>query len=283
MEDGFVNWRTGESIAGHKYPGLILPLEFGRDYHDREYLQNGKPQSAKLLMKRGDDGQQEFYAHIAFEFAPEPIKTETILGIDRETAKIGAASVIDMAGKLIVNRLDLEGAAFAVEMARLTKRTAEVQRTGHQRGRVFRLRGRKADSIIGEYANRLVSEALKYRSQIALQRADSTSTARFLTQNQSRKLQDALTYKAERVGLPPPFEVPAAYAFQTCSKCGNKTPENRPKHDTEGKTIQGVFRCVSCGFEANADDNASEVVALPRRTSDYLALVIRFSHSCMPG
>jgi hypothetical protein len=85
MEDGFVNCRSGELIAGRKCPGLILPLEFGKDFHEHEYLQNGKPQSAKLLMKRGDDGQDEFYAHIAFEFTPEPMKTETILGIDRGT------------------------------------------------------------------------------------------------------------------------------------------------------------------------------------------------------
>jgi hypothetical protein len=262
MEDGFVNWRTGELIAGRKFPGLILPVELGRDYHDHEYLQNGKPQSAKLLMKRGGDGQEEFYAHITFEFTPEPMKTETILGIDRGAAKIGAASVIDMTGKLIASQLDLEGAAFAVEMARLGKRIADAQRKGHQRGRVFRLRGRKADSIIGEYANRLVSEAVKCRSQIALEKVDSISMARFLTQSQFRKLHDALAYKAERVGLPPPIEVPAAYTSQTCSKCGNKAPENRPKHDSEGKAIQDVFRCTSCGFEANADDNASEVIAL---------------------
>jgi transposase len=95
-----------------------------------------------------------------------------------------------------------------------------------------------------------------------LEKVDSISMARFLTQSQFRKLHDALAYKAERVGLPAPVEVPAAYTSQTCSKCGNKAPENRPKHDSEGKAIQDVFRCTTCGFEANADDNASEVIAL---------------------
>ena len=190
------------------------------------------------------------------------MKTETILGIDRGAAKIGAASVIDMTGKLIVNRLGLEGAAFALEMARLGKRIAEVQHKGTQRGGVIRLRGRKADSIIGEYANRLINEAVKYRSQIALERVDSISVARFLSLGHFRKLQNVLTYKAERVGLPPPVEVPAAHISHTCSKCGNKAPENRPKQDSAGRAIQDVFRCTGCGFETNADDNASEVIAL---------------------
>jgi transposase len=103
---------------------------------------------------------------------------------------------------------------------------------------------------------------VKHRSQIALEKLDSTSMARFLTQSQFRKLHDALSYKAERMGLPVPVEVPAAYTSQTCSNCGHKAPENRPKHDSEGKSIQDVFQCVACGFQANADDNASEVIAL---------------------
>ena len=86
--------------------------------------------------------------------------------------------------------------------------------------------------------------------------------ARFLTQSQFRKLHDALTYKAERVGLPAPVEVPAAYTSQTCSRCGQKAPENRPKRDSDGKSVQNVFKCVACQFAANADDNASEIIAL---------------------
>ena len=78
---GVAEW----AVNGNAEEVGIESLEFGKDFHEHEYLQNGKPQSAKLLMKRGDDGQDEFYAHIAFEFTPEPMKTETILGIDRGT------------------------------------------------------------------------------------------------------------------------------------------------------------------------------------------------------
>lgn len=262
MDEGFIDWRTRELIEGRKYPGLILPLELGRDYHEREYLEYGKPQSAKLLMKRSDKGQAEFYAHIAFEFTPETIPTETLMGIDRGAAKIGAATMIDRSGRVVEEKLDLEGATFSAEMARLRSRIADAQRRGLQTGRFFRLRGRKSEIVIGEYANRVVGEALKHKSQIVIERVDAGAMARFLTQSQFRKLHDALAYKAERVGLPKPVEVPAAYTSQTCARCGYQSPENRPRKDAEGKSIQDVFRCVACGHAANADDNASEVIAL---------------------
>ena len=43
--------------------------------------------------------------------------------------------------------------------------------------------------------------------------------------------------------------VPAAYTSQTCHECGHVALENRDS--------QAVFRCVGCGYEANADVNAA--------------------------
>ena len=43
--------------------------------------------------------------------------------------------------------------------------------------------------------------------------------------------------------------VPAAYTSQTCHKCGHVAKGNRES--------QAVFRCVECGYEANADTNAA--------------------------
>ena len=43
--------------------------------------------------------------------------------------------------------------------------------------------------------------------------------------------------------------VPAAYTSQTCHQCGHVAKENRDS--------QAVFRCVECGYEANADVNAA--------------------------
>ena len=43
--------------------------------------------------------------------------------------------------------------------------------------------------------------------------------------------------------------VPAAYTSQTCHQCGHVASENRDS--------QAVFKCVECGYEANADVNAA--------------------------
>ena len=43
--------------------------------------------------------------------------------------------------------------------------------------------------------------------------------------------------------------VPAAYTSQTCHECGHVAKESRES--------QAVFRCVGCGYEANADVNAA--------------------------
>jgi putative transposase len=46
------------------------------------------------------------------------------------------------------------------------------------------------------------------------------------------------------------LQVPAAGSSQRCFKCKHEVPENR--------LTQAVFRCVKCGYEANADFNAAD-------------------------
>ena len=49
------------------------------------------------------------------------------------------------------------------------------------------------------------------------------------------------------------WAVPAANTSRTCPECGHVAAENRPS--------QAVFRCVSCGHAANADDVAAINIA----------------------
>lgn len=247
LEDGFVDLSTGEDLSGRKYSGFILPLELGRDHHEKEFIEKGRPRSAKLIKRQG-----EYFLNIVFEFTPTPIETNTVLGIDRGAAMIGASTVIDHSGAMI-DRLDLHGDTFASAMADYRARIAEAQRAG-RRTFNFKLRGRRSENIIGEYANRLVQKAIEHRSQVVLESLQGRAFGRFLTQSQVAKLQQKLTYKLECVGLPAPIEVPAAYTSQTCARCGHKARENRPS--------QEEFLCVSCGYARNADENASEIIAL---------------------
>ena len=262
LEDGFVDLSTGEDLSGKLYPGVILPLEMGREFHEQEYLEQGSAQSAKLLVRQNAAGAHEFYVHIAFEFTPQKIEPETILGLDRGAAKIGSASILDFNGRVVATGLNLDGAAFGREMAAYRKRIADLQRRGIQKSRKFKLRGRRSDAILGEYANALIEFAFEYKSQIVIEKIDGPMMGRFLTQSQFAKLKQLLTYKALRLGLPAPIEIPAARTSQTCSRCGHWSAENRPKRDLEGNAIQDVFRCVLCGFEANADENASIIIGL---------------------
>ena len=266
LEPGFTDVRTGEDLSGKKYPGLILPLAMSREFHAEEYLRFGTPQSAKLVVWLDEHGQYRFFMHVAFLFSPTPLPVETVLGIDRGAAIIGSASIVGMDGAQLVAGLNCEGASFAAEMQRYEHRIHDMQKRGirkkGKKGTRFRLRGLRADAILGEYANRVIEKAVEHRSQIVIEKINQVNMSLFLKQSQFAKLQQMLIYKAKRQGLPEPIEVPAAYTSQTCSRCGHKAKENRPKKDAEGKPLQDVFLCVQCGHRANADENASIIIAL---------------------
>lgn len=66
------------------------------------------------------------------------------------------------------------------------------------------------------------------------------------------ELQTMVTYKAKREGIIV-RKVNPAYTSQKCSSCGHIDSDNRQ--------TQEDFRCVKCGFEANADYNASINIA----------------------
>lgn len=266
LEQGFTDIKTGEDLSGKKYPGVILPLAMSREFHAEEYLRFGSPQSAKLVVRQDEHGQSRFFMHVAFRFSPQPLDAQTFLGMDRGAAIIGAASIVQMDGTPLVTGLNCEGASFAAEMQRYVQRIRDMQKRGirkkGKKGTRFRLRGLRADAILGEYANKIIEQALKYKSQIVIEKINAVAMGRFLKQSQFAKLQSMLAYKARRQGLPEPIEVPAAYTSQTCSRCGHTARENRPKKDAQGQAIQDCFLCVQCGYRTNADENASIIIAL---------------------
>lgn len=66
------------------------------------------------------------------------------------------------------------------------------------------------------------------------------------------QLRSFLEYKAEEKGCKVEVIDPR-YTSQSCSKCGYTHKSNRPS--------QSLFKCKSCGFELNADLNASRNIA----------------------
>ncbi|MGL5567692.1 MAG: RNA-guided endonuclease InsQ/TnpB family protein [Cetobacterium sp.] len=72
------------------------------------------------------------------------------------------------------------------------------------------------------------------------------------------ELQNMIEYKAERIGIKVRCVNPA-YTSQKCSRCGHIDKENRQ--------TQEKFVCTKCGFELNADHNASINIA---RSDDFI-------------
>lgn len=68
-------------------------------------------------------------------------------------------------------------------------------------------------------------------------------------------LQTKIEQKSKEAGIKV-VKIDAAYTSQRCSRCGNIDKANRPKQDT--------FCCTSCGFESNADYNASQNISIPK-------------------
>ena len=66
------------------------------------------------------------------------------------------------------------------------------------------------------------------------------------------QLQQYIEYEAEREGIKVRYIDPA-YTSQTCARCGHVDKENRQ--------TQEKFICTKCGFELNADHNASINIA----------------------
>lgn len=69
-------------------------------------------------------------------------------------------------------------------------------------------------------------------------------------------LRSKVEYKAKEAGIRVVLINPA-YTSQRCSQCGHIDSVNRPK-ETKG---QAYFQCVKCGYQANADYNASQNIA----------------------
>ncbi|MDY6957731.1 MAG: transposase [Halobacteriota archaeon] len=77
------------------------------------------------------------------------------------------------------------------------------------------------------------------------------------------QLQQFTEYKSEIIGKKVIYVNPK-YTSQTCSKCGYRAKNNRKR---------SIFKCKQCGFELNADLNASRNIATFSRTvSDRLSV-----------
>ena len=112
------------------------------------------------------------------------------------------------------------------------------------------------DTANHKYSRTLIEYALKNNCGI-IQMEDlkgiTSSANKFLKNWSYFDLQTKIEYKAEEAGIKVVYVAPK-YTSQRCSKCGYIDKENRP--------TQAKFVCIKCGFEANADYNASQNIGI---------------------
>ncbi len=267
-EHEFYDVRTGKLLLKPKgtTTGLLFSIETGQRIVEKYLNQKSEPKEGRLVY---DSENNEYYLHLAFEFKPEKIETETIMGIDRGIEAICAYSVLDRKYSLLESGL-YEGKTLKELLKSEEKRMSEMQ----SRGITYRLRVRRnwANRIIHEATNMVADIALRYKSQVYVEdlkpitdRSKARKRSSFnklLNHSQFQKFLTALDYKLEERGLPKAKKVNPAYTSMTCVKCGLIKPENRPKFDNNGNPIQDIFKCIKCGHEDNADKNASITIAL---------------------
>ena len=109
-------------------------------------------------------------------------------------------------------------------------------------------------------SKRIIEFAKKYKCQyINMEKLTKDGFDNAILRNWSYyELQNMVEYKADRIGIKVRYVNPA-YTSQTCSRCGHVDKENRQ--------TQEKFVCTKCGFELNADHNASINIA---RSKDFL-------------
>ena len=115
-----------------------------------------------------------------------------------------------------------------------------------------------ARNEIGRALNQMLDE-LPQGSKVALERLTvkdmhfkSRQMNRALRAAQLGYVRDKLKFKLDERGVRY-RSVQPAYSSQQCSQCGFTFPMNRRS--------QASFHCLWCGFEANADENAAQVIA----------------------
>lgn len=257
-----IDVRTGELVSFRSVTGELFPLELSADFQAARFMVKGQPKSARLFEREG-----AFYLAVAFAFEAEARTPVNVLGVDRGIENVAAWSVVSPAGELLA-RGRFEGA----ELRELQRRAEAKRRDMQRRGRIAAGRMEQAvnDTIAHTVANLLVDAADRWNARVVLEdlsplangpqhrrikgKRRSRGFNRLLSRAVYQKVERALAYKLPLAGLPAPGHVRARDTSNTCPRCGHSARGNRPE--------QAVFRCVQCGHQDHADDNASTVIAL---------------------
>jgi IS605 OrfB family transposase len=272
-----VDTRTGEVLSFQSATGALFPLEMGQSFHDAAFLSRGKPQSAKLVHKIERNGVpcDEFEVHVTFEWMTPERCPVHYLGLDRGIYNLAAYAVVAEDGS------ELTKGRISGRQLRHVQRQEERRIAGAQRrGKLVRGRAKRrawADEAVHVTANQIVQLAVQQNARVVVEDLSSLSAIRrrvrvkgtrrggfnrLLNRVQYEKLKSVLLYKLGEHGLPKPVEVRAANTSITCPECSHVSKDNRIKIAVEDGFEMEDFKCVECGYEAHADENAARVIAM---------------------
>lgn len=272
MHDSFTFPDPKQIRMDHGRKLLVLP-KFGRTSKDSGPLKlrlhrplRGNIKQVTLIRKAG-----HWYAAISVEIrgkAPMPIDAAPI-GIDRGVVISAALSDGRMVHLPRLRRGEAQRLLrLQHKIARQKRGSANQEHTKESIARLHqRVANRRHDRI-----QKLSSDLAKNHGLIVLEKLNIRGMTRSATgsrakpgQNVRQKaglnrsilasgwggLERQLAYKARWYGSKVVF-VPAHHTSQTCPDCG--------VIDTESRQSQARFRCVACGYEANADLTAAKEI-----------------------
>lgn len=227
----------------------------------------------------------EWYATLVVERKGPKVKSSKIVGVDIGMVSIASTSEGQRYGQVSAElryRVELAAEKHCRKQklnACLKRKNKPVVSLNDHRAGAF------ARNEIGRALNLMLDE-LPEGANVALERL-SVKDMRFKSRQMNRVLRasqlgytrDKLTFKLDERGIRY-RSVQPAYSSQQCSNCGFTFSMNRRS--------QAKFHCLWCGYTANADENAAQIIA-ERFGDDELnalsfceveaALVLRFMRS----
>ena len=237
--------------TGKRGQYMWFPLSVPARYREKIQFVKG---DAKLFERRG-----KWYVMFPLRIPSTPAVCDgepTFIGVDLGIVKIATVAppdgVVFFCGKEARHKRE-----HYYDIRRRYQRHNRSDRVKAHRGKETRW----MTDLNHKISKQIVDIALRYdNSVIVFESLDgirnrvrgSKRFNRMMSSWSFRQLVDFVRYKAERQGVRVIFIDPRGTS-KTCSRCGHSSRSNRPN--------QASFRCVSCGYRANADANAAINIA----------------------
>lgn len=216
-----------------------------------------------------------WFLNLTYSFTPQnrpQLDPEKIMGVDLGISCVAYMGFSFCEDRFFIGRSEVEAFRKKIEARRRALQqqgkycgdgrighgySTRVQPTLKLSDAIKRFR----DTANHKYSRYIVQKAVEFGCgtiQMEDLRGINAACDKFLKDWTYFDLRQKIEYKAKECGITLKLIDPR-YTSQRCSKCGHIDKENRPKE----KMGQAFFQCTQCGYNANADYNASVNIATP--------------------